>query len=268
MKKYYMLIFTVITVCICVFMLFLVNKINTREASSSNIEDNSKICWGLKRESNNKQPSLHKPHTDVLDKYNGIYMGNSEDKYLYLTFDEGYENGYTPQILDVLKENNVKAAFFITGDYLKTSPDIVERIIKEGHILGNHTQTHPSLPKLANESKIQKELKTLEEKIYSDYGYKMKYFRPPMGEYSKFTLKCVSDIGYTTVMWSFAYDDWDVNKQKGIDYAKDKIMSNLHPGSIILLHAVSKDNANVLDYVIKEARNQGYEFKSLDEFKK
>ena len=195
-------------------------------------------------------------------------MGNNQNKYLYLTFDEGYENGYTDKILDVLKENQVKAAFFITGDYLKTSPQIVKRIIAEGHILGNHTQTHPSLPKLANETKIQNELKNLEEKIYSEYGYKMKYFRPPMGEYSQFSLKCISGLGYTTVMWSFAYDDWNVNKQKGIEYAKDMIISNLHPGSIMLLHAVSKDNANVLDYVIKEARNQGYEFKSLDEFKK
>lgn len=268
MKKYYMLIFTIVTVLVCILLMLIVNELNFKQVNSSSIENNEKISWGLKRESNNKQPTLYKPHTDVLDKYNGIYMGNNQNKYLYLTFDEGYENGYTDKILDVLKENQVKAAFFITGDYLKTSPQIVKRIIAEGHILGNHTQTHPSLPKLANETKIQNELKNLEEKIYSEYGYKMKYFRPPMGEYSQFSLKCISSLGYTTVMWSFAYDDWNVNKQKGIEYAKDMIISNLHPGSIMLLHAVSKDNANVLDYVIKEARNQGYEFKSLDEFKK
>lgn len=268
MKKYYMLIFTIITILVCLVLLFVVNKLNIYEVSSSAIGNNEKISWGLKRETDNKQPTLYKPHTDVLDNNNGIYMGNSQDKYLYLTFDEGYENGYTEKILDVLKENQVTAAFFITGDYLKTSPDIVKRIIDEGHILGNHTQTHPSLPKLVSESKIKNELKSLEEKINDEYGYKMKYFRPPMGEYSDYTLNIVNNLGYTTVMWSFAYDDWNVDNQKGIEYAKDKIISNLHPGSIILLHAVSKDNANVLDYVIKEARNQGYEFKSLDEFKK
>lgn len=229
---------------------------------------NNKIAWGLKRENNNIQPQFNKSDTDILNKNNGIYVGNSEKKYVYLTFDEGYENGYTNQILDILKKCNVPAAFFITGDYLKTSGDIVERIIKEGHILGNHTATHPSIPTLKSEDKIKEELKSLEEKVLDIYGYKMTYFRPPMGEFSEYSMNVINNMGYTTVMWSFAYDDWNVNNQKGVQYAKDKILKNIHPGAILLLHAVSKDNANVLEEIITDVRNMGYQFKSLEEFER
>ena len=194
-------------------------------------------------------------------------MGNNEDKYVYLTFDEGYEAGYTPQILDTLKENDVKATFFITAHYVNSQPDLVKRMIDEGHIIGNHTVNHYSMPDLTDE-KIKSEIQELHTAIYNKFGYEMKYLRPPMGEYSQRTLNTIQSLGYTTVMWSFAYDDWDENKQGREDYAKQKILGNVHNGAVILLHGNSKDNANTLDYCIKEIKKMGYEFKSLDEFKR
>ena len=140
-------------------------------------------------------------------------------------------------------------------------------MIDEGHIVGNHTVNHYSLPEIGEEE-LKNEIMKLHTAVYEKFGYEMKYLRPPKGEYSERTLEIIKNLGYTTTMWSFAYDDWDTEKQKGNEYAKEKILNNLHNGSIILLHATSKDNCNVLDECIKEIKNRGYEFKSLDEFKK
>lgn len=192
-------------------------------------------------------------------------MGNSESKNIYLTFDIGYEGGFTNQILDTLKENNVPATFFITGQFVKTNPEIIERMIKEGHIVGNHTTNHPSLPDV-NEEKVKNEIMSLHQSIYEKFNYEMKYMRPPKGEYSEQSLAYIQSLDYTPVMWSFAYDDWDNNKQGREEYGKKKILDNLHNGEIMLLHATARDNANILDYILKETKNVGYEFKSLDEF--
>jgi delta-lactam-biosynthetic de-N-acetylase len=227
---------------------------------------NKKISWGIKREKNNVQPAVGITNKILIDKYQGICLGNKDKKIIYLTFDEGYEAGYTSKILDVLKENNVKATFFITGAYLNNETELVKRMIDEGHIVGNHTVNHPSMPEVENEETLKKEIMDLHIAVYEKLGYEMRFIRPPKGEYSERTLAISKQLGYTTVMWSFAYDDWDVNKQKGDVYAKDKIISNIHNGSVILLHAVSKDNCNVLDYCIKELKNQGYEFGDLNLF--
>ncbi len=192
-------------------------------------------------------------------------MGNNEEKTVYLTFDEGYEAGYTAQILDVLKENNVKATFFITAHYVNTQPELVKRMIDEGHIVGNHTVNHKSMPDLSEEQ-IKDEIMKLHSSIYEKFGYEMKYIRPPMGEYSERTLAIMKNLGYTTVMWSFAYDDWDEAKQGREEYGKKKVLDNVHNGAILLLHGTSKDNANILDTCIKEIRKMGYEFKNIDEF--
>lgn len=228
---------------------------------------NKKIGWGIKRNDNHEQPDLGANNKQLIDNYNGIAIGNSEEKIVYLTFDEGYEAGYTEQILNTLKENNVKATFFITAHYVNSQPDLVKRMIDEGHIIGNHTVNHYSMPDLTDE-KIKSEIQELHTAIYNKFGYEMKYLRPPMGEYSERTLNTIQSLGYTTVMWSFAYDDWDENKQGREDYAKEKILNNIHNGAVILLHGNSKDNANTLDYCIKEIKNMGYEFKSLNEFRK
>ena len=242
-------------------------RIKQYGTSSGAVLSNKKIGWGIKRNDNHEQPDLGSNNKKLIDENEDIAMGNKEDKFVYLTFDEGYEAGYTPQILDVLKENDVKAAFFITGHYLNTKPELVKRMIDEGHIVGNHTVNHPSMPDLDND-KVKEEIMKLHVTVFEKFGYEMKYLRPPKGEFSQRTLYLSKSLGYTTVMWSFAYDDWDENKQGRENYAKEKILSNTHNGVVILLHANSKDNTNILDETIKEIKKQGYEFKTLDEFKR
>ena len=242
-------------------------RIKQYGTSSGAVLSNKKIGWGIKRNDNHEQPDLGSNNKKLIDENEDITMGNKEDKFVYLTFDEGYEAGYTPQILDVLKENDVKAAFFITGHYLNTKPELVKRMIDEGHIVGNHTVNHPSMPDLDND-KVKEEIMKLHVTVFEKFGYEMKYLRPPKGEFSQRTLYLSKSLGYTTVMWSFAYDDWDENKQGRENYAKEKILSNTHNGAVILLHANSKDNTNILDETIKEIKKQGYEFKTLDEFKR
>ena len=242
-------------------------KTNIKTIETSSIAlSNAKIGWGIKRNKNHEQPDLGSNNKKLIDENNDIAMGNDRDKYVYLTFDMGYEGGYTEKILDVLKANNVKATFFITGHYLNSAGDLVKRMIDEGHIVGNHTVNHYSMPDL-DDNKIKEEITKLHLAVYEKFGYEMKFLRPPKGEYSQRTLAITKSLGYTTVMWSFAYDDWDEAKQGREDYAKDKILSNMHNGSVILLHATSKDNCNILEEVIKEIKRMGYEFKSLDEFK-
>ena len=175
---------------------------------------------------------------------------------VYLTFDEGYENGYTAKILDVLKEKNVRATFFITLAYLNSSPELVQRMIDEGHTVGNHTAFHPSMPKVKLE-RAYREVKQLHDAVLSRFGYEMKYFRFPMGESSDRTLALVQEMGYTSVFWSFAYMDWDPEKQPEPAASRQKIVSYAKPGTVYLLHAVSKTNAEVLGDVIDDIRASG-----------
>ena len=245
------------------------NKSNklTVQTSSSAAFSNTKIGWGIKRNNNSEQPDVGKKNMEILDKYNGIYMGNKEKKYIYLTFDMGYEAGYTEKILEVLKQNDVKATFFITAHYVNTQPELVKRMINEGHIVGNHTVNHKSMPDCSLNT-IKKEMMDLHSAIYEKFGYEMKYMRPPKGEYSERTVAYTNTLGYTTVMWSFGYDDWDEKKQGREEYGKKKILDNVHNGEVMLLHATSKDNSNILDDVIKEIKNRGYEFRNIDNFER
>lgn len=229
--------------------------------------DNKKIGWGIKKNDNHEQPDVGNVNRKILDKYQGLYMGNKEQKLVYLTFDLGYEAGYTPKILEVLKQNEVKATFFITAHYVNTQPDLVKQMIDEGHIIGNHTVNHKSMPSCSLET-IKKEVMDLHSAIYDKFGYEMKFIRPPKGEYSERTVAYTNTLGYTSVMWSFGYDDWDEKKQGREEYGKKKILDNVHNGEIMLLHATSKDNANILDDVIKEIKNMGYEFRNIDQFEK
>ena len=236
-------------------------------ATASQFISDKKICWGIKRANNNEQPDLGSSNLKLLQQNEGIAIGNNNDKYVYLTFDNGYEAGYTNQILDTLKENEVKATFFITAHYLNTASEIVERMIKEGHIVGNHTVNHKSMPEITDEE-IKEEVMKLHQAVYEKFGYEMKYIRPPRGEFSERSIITTNNLGYRHVMWSFAYVDWDEKNQPNEEKAKKTVIDNLHNGEIILLHANSKTNANILDSVIKEIKAQGYEIKSLDEFKK
>ena len=233
---------------------------------SSNSLSNKTNAWGFRRMKNNIQPEFSSMYINVLNNYEGIYVGNSGEKNIYLTFDEGYENGYTDDILDTLKEKNVTAVFFVTMPYVKRNKELVQRMVDEGHIIGNHTVNHPSMPEVIEDEKLKKEIMDLHDYVKENFNYEMTFLRPPKGEYSERTVKISLDLGYRTVLWSSAYDDWDVNKQGRLDYARGMILNNLHNGCVMLLHAVSKDNTELLGEIIDETRNKGYEFVSLEEF--
>ena len=243
------------------------NKSKVVQTSSSAELSNKKIEWGIKRGDNHEQPDLGKRNRELIEKYNGLAMGNSESKQIYITFDLGYEAGYTNTILDTLKQNNVKATFFITAHYVNTSADIVKRMIDEGHIVGNHTVNHKSMPSLTEEQ-LKEELMNLHTAVYDKFNYEMHYMRPPKGEYSERVLSQTVKLGYVPVMWSFAYADWDEKAQPSNEEGTNKIINNLHNGEIMLLHATSKTNMEILDTVIKQIKEMGYEIKSIDDFAK
>ncbi|MGL6105697.1 delta-lactam-biosynthetic de-N-acetylase [Romboutsia sp.] len=226
--------------------------------------DNTCINWFFIPNTQARTPKINDKLNFELNDYNAIYNGptNSNKKSLYLTFDEGYENGYTERILDVLKEKNVKAIFFVTSHYICYSPDTVKRMVAEGHVVANHTKHHYSMPSVTYSAvAFNKELYDVEDRFKKLTGQDMpKFFRPPMGKYSEKSLAMTKDLGYKTVFWSFAYGDYEPNSQPGVGYAKNHIFSHLHDGSILLLHAISKTNASILGEVIDEARKDGYEF--------
>lgn len=218
----------------------------------------SKIEWGLGSAADTYGRPLDAVNAE--DKYSdmgGLFVGEAEHKRLWLTFDEGYENGYTEKILDVLKEKNVRAVFFVTYDYAKDNPSLIKRMIDEGHTVGNHTVSHPSLPECSDEE-MKRELSDLHEYIKERFGYEMYVMRPPRGEFSERVLKCAKELGYTTVLWSFAYYDWSADSQPEPGQAFEKITSKTHPGEICLLHAVSKTNTEILGSVIDNWRENGY----------
>jgi peptidoglycan-N-acetylmuramic acid deacetylase len=238
---------------------------NTSYAAVSN----APIQWGFKKSINEQPVQAGEKMDQLLKNYGAYYKGNPNKKTLYLTFDNGYENGYTDQILDVLKKEKVPAAFFVTGHYLESAPDMVKRMVKEGHIVGNHSWFHPNLTTNSDDDIINEELNSVRDKTKELTGQKkMKYLRPPRGIFSERTLKVAKEAGYTHIFWSLAYVDWYVDQQKGWQYAYDNIMRQAHPGAIMLLHTVSKDNADALEKVIKDLKKQGYKFKSLDDLTK
>lgn len=235
-------------------------KINNENSDklSGNLS-NKLLCWGISRRPDNQVPAADPGAPELLKKYGGRYLGDVSKKVIYLTFDEGYENGYTAQILDTLRDNGVKAVFFITGPYLSGQQELVRRMVEEGHYVGNHTIHHPSLPEL-DDKQLEEELLGLDRAFNEKFGKNMEFLRPPKGEYSERTLALTERLGYCNLFWSFAYDDWYRDKIRGPQYAKDIVMRNLHNGAVILLHAVSKDNADALDSIIKGAEDKGYIF--------
>lgn len=185
-----------------------------------------------------------------------------DKKNILITFDQGYENGYTAQILDTLKEKKVKAVFFLLQDYAERNPELVQRMIDEGHIVGNHSVSHYSMPDLSVEE-CRQEIEGLQEYMKQNFGVTMKLFRPPMGEFSEQSLSVTKDCGLSTMLWSFAYADWDVNAQPDPAQAKEKLIGAAHEGAVYLLHSVSQTNAEVLGEVIDGIRYEGFEFEKL-----
>ena len=200
-----------------------------------------------------------------LAELGGAYLDPDGGKVLYLTFDAGYENGYTAQILDVLKEREVPAAFFLVGDYLERNPDLVRRMTEEGHIVGNHTMDHPDMSGLSGDA-FAAQLGGM-EKLYEEITEQTlpKFYRPPQGLYSEENLKQAQALGYQTVFWSLAYADWDNDNQPDPDAAVEKLTGRLHDGAVILLHATSKTNAEILDRLIGKWQEMGYRFAPLTE---
>nr|WP_240421047.1 delta-lactam-biosynthetic de-N-acetylase [Paenibacillus periandrae] len=229
-------------------------------------DDNRPYHFGFKKSKDGKLPSIaEEGFMSILQKHGAIFLGDTEKKELYLTFDNGYENGYTAQLLNVLKDKKVPAAFFVTGHYVKDQPELVKRMAEEGHIIGNHSWSHPDMSSISA-GRMKDELDKVKVEIAQLTPQReVRYLRPPRGIFSDQMLGVSQNLGYTSVFWSVAYRDWDTKKQHGWNYAYQQVMAQLHPGAVILLHSVSQDNAEAMGKIIDDARGQGYEFKSLDQ---
>ncbi|WP_294834924.1 polysaccharide deacetylase family protein [uncultured Eubacterium sp.] len=217
-----------------------------------------KIVWGPGNIVEHKQPNDPLLLQKRFSNMNAQWLLN-DGKKICLTFDEGYENGYTPQILDTLKEKGVKAIFFVTYDFASQNPDLVKRMIDEGHIVGNHSYRHYTMDEVSDDV-AKEEVSYLHKYVKDKFGYTMSYFRFPKGEFSERSLQIVKDLGYKSVFWSFAYADWDPDNQTEENQAFTHICESTHPGAILLLHAVSKTNADILGKVIDDVKKQGYTF--------
>lgn len=236
------------------------------EARSETVSADTETSWGLSFREEGAPPEGN-ASAEYLSRFGAYYIDEkgARDKTIYLTFDAGYENGNTEDILDVLKEKDVPAAFFVVGNFVEDEPEILRRMEAEGHIVGNHTMTHPDMASIADIDEFRGELTELEEAYKAVTGKEMKkFYRPPRGIYSENNLKQAQDMGYTTVLWSLAYEDWYENDQPAREDALNLLNKRIHPGAIVLLHSTSKTNARVLGELIDGWREKGYKFESID----
>lgn len=221
--------------------------------------------WGLSFRQEGAPP-IGNAGKDQLRQYQAAYIGNVGEKVLYLTFDAGYENGCTAKILDTLKEKQVPAAFFLVGNYIRQSPDLVRRMVAEGHTVGNHTMHHYDMSRLSDKAAFAKELTDLEALYKETIGQELpKYYRPPQGIYSEENLKMAQELGYKTLFWSLAYVDWNNDAQPTREAAFAKLLPRTHNGAVVLLHSTSKTNAEILGELIDKWKAMGYRFGTLDE---
>lgn len=221
----------------------------------------SSVTWGAGKTVDHQRPTDPVQLQAEYEKYGASWLLEDKEEIL-LTFDEGYENGYTPAILDTLREKGVSAVFFVTYDFAQANPALIQRMIDEGHVVGNHTYRHKTMHEISLET-AQEEIQVLHDYILENFQYEMNYFRFPKGEFSESTLALAQSMGYESMFWSFAYADWDADNAPGQEEAFEKITASTHNGAIFLLHAVSATNAEILGDVIDDVRDQGYEFASL-----
>ena len=223
------------------------------------------VGWGLSFQNEGQTPA-GPLSAEKLASLDAAYVDPKGGKVLYLTFDAGYENGYTGEILDILKKQDVPAAFFLVGDFLERNADLVRQMAADGHIVGNHTMNHPDMTKVPGLEAFGKELQAVEE-LYTDItGQTLpKFYRPPQGLYSEENLKMAKELGYKTVFWSLAYADWDNKNQPDPDASVEKLIRRTHDGAVILLHSTSKTNAQILDRLITSWKDMGYRFAPLTE---
>lgn len=230
--------------------------------AGSRIETGS---WGLSFRQDGAPPTGNAGR-DQLKQYDAAYLGDPAKKVIYLTFDAGYENGCTEKILDVLKQQQVPAAFFLVGNYLEKNADLVRRMVAEGHIVGNHTMHHYDMSKLSSKEAFTKELTDLENLFREVTGKELpKYYRPPQGIYSEENLKMARELGYKTVFWSLAYVDWKNDAQPTAETAFQKLLPRTHPGAVVLLHSTSRTNAQILEELIGKWKEEGYTFGTLED---
>ena len=221
--------------------------------------------WGLSFRQEGAPP-VGNADRQQLRQFDAAYLGDPSQKVLYLTFDAGYENGSTEKILDILKEQQVSAAFFLVGNYIEKNADLVRRMEAEGHIVGNHTMHHKDMSKLTDEAAFAKELQDLEALYQETVGKPMpKYYRPPQGIYSEDNLHLAQKLGYKTVFWSLAYVDWNNDSQPTREQAFAKLLPRIHPGAVVLLHSTSQTNAEILDELLTKWEEMGYTFGTLEE---
>ncbi len=233
----------------------------------ANADSDTAYDWYFKPTTDNSQPEVI-PEADFLDNYNVIYLGDKDKKTLYLTFDAGYDNGYHNTILDVLKQKNVKAAFFVDGNFIKSNAEIVKRMAAEGHLVCNHSKNHPDMTKYSSLEEYSEQINGWNELIENLGITPNGYFRFPAGKFSKKALEYNKELGLTTVFWSFAYYDWVEDDQPSHDFAKQKIYSRIHNGAVLLLHSTSKTNSEILSDVIDDLTAKGYKFEALTSFKR
>ena len=250
-----------LSICLAVVGVFVSRNRETADSIAVMSSNN----WGLSFQEEGKAPVIN-VDKEKLKELDGYYIGDEEKKKIYLTFDAGYENGNTEKILDALKENNVKAAFFLVGNYLETCPEIVKRMVEEGHIVGNHTYHHKDMATLTSKEAFVKELEDLEALYKKVTGKDMpKFYRPPQGKFNEEQLQWAKSEGYKTCFWSLAYVDWDEKKQPSKQEAMEKLTKRIHPGAIVLLHSTSDTNGEIMGDIIKAWKDMGYTFGELTE---
>ena len=221
--------------------------------------------WGLSFQQEGVAPIGNATAAD-LAQYDAYYLGDTSKKVIYLTFDCGYENGYTAKILDTLKEHQAPAAFFVVGHMIESAPELICRMAAEGHVVGNHTYHHPDMSAISDQASFKKELDDLAALYQETTGEELpKFYRPPQGKYSEVNLKHAQALGYKTIFWSLAYVDWYVDDQPTADEAYAKLLPRIHDGAIVLLHSTSQTNAEILDDLLTKWEEMGYTFASLNE---
>ena len=254
-KRTVIIAMTVLLFALCVPAV--IGAFGSNEAVETAAENTN---WGLGFKEDGKPPTGNASVAD-LAKHNAYFIGDTSKNIIYLTFDAGFENGNTEKILDSLKKHNVKATFFLVGNYIETSPKLVERMVEEGHTIGNHTYSHPDMSKISDEESFKKELQSLESLYKETTGQELlKIYRPPQGKYCVSNLEMADKLGYKTIFWSLAYVDWYENKQPTKEEAFNKLLKRIHPGAIVLLHSTSKTNGDILDELLTKWEDMGYSF--------
>ena len=235
----------------------------SQAASASLLSEST--SWGLSFQKEGERPVGNATIND-LGKYHAYYAEDTNEKKIYLTFDAGYENGNTPRILDALKKHQASATFFVVGNFISDNPDLIRRMVSEGHTVGNHTMTHPDMSGISSKDDFQKQLDGVEKLYESVTGEQMtKFYRPPQGIYSTTNLTMAKELGYSTFFWSLAYVDWIQDQQPSREEAFQKLLARIHPGAIVLLHNTSSTNGLILDDLLTKWEEMGYRFCSLKE---